>query len=204
MRRTDAMLVCGCCAEAYARGTEHACSTPPACRTQIERPDSPDTVMNFEAFDLAARVESDGLREDTACFCSDMRYGRGFDEPDMDMVKQGTKRIVASVVESIPNRLRPLLREGVTDDEVFERLQINPFDGLQTAAQEMNHASKNVPVLKTRIVQATAKHKIVSFRFADLLIRKLQHDKHFRRRCDKKSEQWKKGDKYRVAPTGRR
>ena len=62
--------------------------------------------------------------------------------------------------------------------------------------------ANNVPFIKPRVVQATAKHKVVSMPLAKLFERKLQHDAEYRKKCHKKSDKWKTGNFYRTMPTG--
>jgi len=153
--------------------------------------------------EFSARVAGDGLREDVANDLSYFRYERGFDETDIRVLKEAVGGWVDTIMATRAAVLRPLLRDGVNDAEIFEALKVNAFDGLATPSQEMRHASNNVPMLQPRAVQATKKHKVASFRLAKLYERKLQHDTAFRKWCVRKSEKWKTGEFYRTTPTGR-
>lgn len=191
-------LTCGLCGEHYDPQSHHSAHCRPIANLFVDKHSSSVTDADF-----AARVASDGLREDVACGLADMRYGRGFDEPDIRLVKERVSQWTAERDASLVALVRPLLSPEVADEDVHALFrEVDLFDGLRTAKQEMAHASKDVPCLKPRVVQATAKHKIVSFSMRDLLVRKLQHDTAFRKRCRFKSEQWKRGDKYRVVPSG--
>ena len=130
------------------------------------------------------------------------RYERGFDETDIRAIKTVVTEWVDDILASRATILRPMLRDNVGDARLLEALTVNPFEGLATPAQELKHASNSVPVLKPRAVQATQKHKVVSFRLASLFERKLQHDSQYRKQCVAKPKKWKKGELYRTMPTG--
>ena len=200
MLKSSRQTVCGLCGEQYDPQSTHAAHCRPIAK-QLLFSSPTSSVTDTE---ISTRVASDGLREDVACGLADMRYGRGFDEPDIRLVKERVSQWTAERDASMVALLRPLLSPEVAGADVLAVFRgVDLFDGLNTAKQEMAQASKDVPCLTPRVVQATAKHKIVSFSMRDLLVRKLQHDTAFRKRCKFKSDQWKRGDNYRVTPSGR-
>ena len=64
----------------------------------------------------------------------------------------------------------------------------------------MAHATANVPYLEPREVKIDSDCTVVSFDIGTLLIRKIQNDASFRKKCYAKSEKWKKGDAWKVEP----
>lgn len=193
--KSKAMPVCGSCGICYNPRDEHACQ---AVNVALERASSPNSILT----EFPTRVAGDGLREHIANDLSYFRYERGFDETDIREVKNCVTEWVDDILATRVAAIQPFLRSDVSKAELWERMQAKPFDGLATAAQEMKHAATNVPILKPRAVQATAKHKVVSFRLAQLFERKLQHDTAYRKFCRAKSNKWKRGEFYRTMPTG--
>lgn len=85
-----------------------------------------------------------------------------------------------------------------------QALEADVFDGLKTQKQETAYATENIPYLEPRHVDVGMKENVesvVSFDVADLLQRRLLHDKAFRQRVIAKSEEWKKGQKWCTQPS---
>ena len=86
-----------------------------------------------------------------------------------------------------------------------QALDTDVFDGLKTQKQEMAFATENIPYLEPRFVNLSLNDEnvepVVSFDVADLLQRRLLHDKAFRQRTIEKSEEWKKGHKWCTQPS---
>ena len=148
---------------------------------------------SLEAHTLCGIVAADLL---------ELRYEHGFDEPDIRNVKSMAKRWLSDAATLQAESIKPYLANGIPVAAVEGELRrINLFDQLETQKQEMAYAAANVPYLEPRVVEVSSKHKVASFDINELIIRKLQHEPHFRKRCIEKSEEWKRGDKWRVTPS---
>ena len=140
-------------------------------------------------------------RAATAMDLAVLRYEHGFTEPDVRKVKAFATSCVDDASADAHPRLAGLLRDGVSEADVEAALKVDLFSGLATPEQEMAHASKSVPMLTQRVVKISGKHSVCSHRLADMFIRKLQHDKAFRTRCQAKSNEWKTGRYWNQMPT---
>jgi hypothetical protein len=160
------------------------------------RGSSPTTILE----DFSVRATSDALTEEVAAGLADMRYGRGFDGPDILLVKEKINEWQQLHTERVEAIIEPFLKEGVKPQDIAQKLHCNFFDRLETAKQEDKYARKDVPYLEPRVVDVSRNCKVVSHDLVALLERKLQHDKAFRLKCRATSDRLKTGELYRVTP----
>ena len=74
------------------------------------------------------------------------------------------------------------------------------FDGLATSKQEFAWAKRNMPYIEPRVVNVGGKDEVISFNVASLLQRMLVHNAGFRKTCEDRSREWKKGEQWQVTP----
>ena len=184
-------VTCGRCGESYDPVGAHTCAAP---RTVVYA----DDVALAPIWDLS---ESHATRHRVALSLSVLRYEQGFLETDMHKVKEFTSECIHAANEDALVRLAHLLKPDASMADVRAALNTNIFDGLSTADQELAHASTGVPIINAREVVLSNKATVVSFRLADLFIRKLTHDKAFRKRVIAKSEEWKTGNNFEKRAT---
>ena len=191
-------VTCGRCGERYPSNHQHVCREVgrAICEDELSGCETP-TAPNVDVSAVQTR------KEQVAMSLSELRYEHAFEEPDVRKVKQFVSECVENVTVEVPVRVRHLLKDGVTEEEVMEALKVDVFSGLATAKEEMAHASERVPMLNQRVVQVSNNHSVCSHRLADMFIRKLQHDKNFRIKARAKSDQYKSGKYWRQMPTGR-
>jgi hypothetical protein len=139
------------------------------------------------------------LQEQVSWDLSGCRLEREFDDGDVRCVKQAAQGWYDLAVAGAAAELRPLLAPGVTYSQVTETLQKQLFKGLETAHKEETVLKKALPYVEPR-VSRMEQHEHVSFDLFDLLVRKLTHDKHFRKMVLQTSEKWKKGKMHRRMP----
>ena len=100
-----------------------------------------------------------------------------------------------------------LLAPGASPESVLEQLKPELFQGVETSRLEVAARKKEYRSLEPRVTDLSgrgcrdADHLVVSFSAVELLTQRLQQDSEFRRKCHAKSEEWKKGDRWRRPPT---
>jgi hypothetical protein len=130
---------------------------------------------------LDARTHHETLLQEQVCWdLSGFRLEREFDDTDVRQVKAAAQGWYETAVQAAFGELRPLLAPGVRESEVTAALQMNLFKGLETAHKEETAVKKSVPYLEPR-VSRMGQHEHCSFDVHDLIVRKLTHDKHFRK-----------------------
>ena len=85
--------------------------------------------------------------------------------------------------------------------EALESAGGQAFKGVETAAQENAHLKRNLPVLDVRTTDLGGDHRAVSVNVCDAIIRHLQESPAVFERTLEKSEEWKKGDKWKQLET---
>ena len=192
---------CDVCGRRYTNRGQHRrwCKAPDP---SLEPP--PPVAHEPVLPDIARMTLVDSIRSSMAADLLDMRYERGFNEADIEFVKSSVRAHNAEIAAAAPRLLQPYVRDDVSLSSIESVLQIDLFAGLKTAKQEMAQAKKDVPQLTPRVVdhKPNGKAKVVTFRMADMLMRMLKHDRHFRTQVLKKSEQWKQGHLWKKEPVG--
>lgn len=152
------------------------------------------------ALDIGCVISEETMRANVAGDLADMRFERGMDEPDIQMIKEKVRAWELELNETRVSQLRSLVREGVTDEELHSLLDFDIFKGLATTRQELAYAKRNLPYIEPRINMITKTDIVVSFAVSDLIVRKMQHDMKFRQTVLAKSNEWKRGDKWCKPP----
>ena len=144
----------------------------------------------------------DALKSDIAADLAKMRYGRGFDEPDLALVKASVADWQTQYAERMRGMLQPFLKEGVSADTVMQHISYEFFAGLETPKLEWAYAKADVPYIEPRVVNVTRNARVVSFDLGELIERKLQHSKRFRQQMQEMSDLLKSGELYLKPPSG--
>jgi hypothetical protein len=187
--------VCKDCGESYKDLARHEASCAGVCE-----PCSPGKLPKptFVIDDvLHARA---GLQEEVASDLCDLRHQRGLDEVDIRHVKSAVRSWDSMANDVREQRLKPYLSHGVTPEMLDEILNVDIFEGLATSKQEFARAKTSTPYIEPRVVNVGGKDEVISFDVASLLHRKLAHDARFRRTCEARSREWKRGEHWRVTP----
>ena len=140
------------------------------------------------------------LLDDVAGDLCDLRHQRGLDEVDIRHIKAAVNGWNDLANDIRAERLQPFLRPGVSLDAVKEILSVDMFDGLATSKQEFAWAKRNMPYIEPRVVNVGGKDEVISFNVASLLQRMLVHNAGFRKTCEDRSREWKKGEQWQVTP----
>ena len=74
----------------------------------------------------------------------------------------------------------------------------NVFKGVETAKQEKAYLKSTLAMLETRVADLGEGHSVVSVNALDAIERQLQEDSDVREAVIAKSEEWKKGDKWKT------
>jgi hypothetical protein len=204
---TPGFLPCPDCGKSYKdlvmHMSLHSCEAhEPAV---INRPPAGAQPINEDAtgaLSFAVLVSQDALREELSAAMLDARYEHGFDNTDIEITKTITKVCVAHILGNAHLRLGPLLKPGTSASQVAEALgnMASVFDGLDTKAQEMRHATASVPYIKPREVKIDDECTVTSLDPFDLIKRRLQNDAVWRKKVMDKSDVWKLGNKWRQPP----
>jgi hypothetical protein len=154
---------------------------------------------------LAHELANNNLQDLVCNDLTELRLDHGQGNADIARLK----RMVSSWVEehnrTAHDALQPLLRKGVTPEQVQTALgTISIFNGMETAATELARAKEGCAYVEPRVVQLSDEKddKVVSFSVKDLIARDLQESKSVRQQLLKTSDRLKTGECYRKMPEG--
>ena len=140
------------------------------------------------------------IRHQVACDLADLRFEHGLSDEGIMFVRKATRHWLGlrRKVEKV------ILAEQITDptqlESALNAMDVDLFDGLATAKQEMAEMKRTVPYIEPRRV-VIDDESIVSFDVGELITRRLQNNPKFLARCEMKSDEWKLGLKHRVSPS---
>lgn len=139
--------LCDACGARFTQLRQHF-RQHPACRLQIEGSDDDESDIGDSCTPaqllptqrlggLAANAAADCRREQVATDLSHLRFEHGLDSPAILFVKDSTERWLEHQMRSALQKLKPLLREGVSRQQAAEAIRLDLFEGLDTAKQEL-------------------------------------------------------------------
>ena len=196
---------CPHCLRPYRSLTRHWRHFP-LCAAKFAQAPPVDTSSIELHSSLARRTAHDELQYQVAWDLSELRYERGFSSADIDRIRGmvGDWDAVRNAGAHSRLGVGGLLAPGVEPEAVADALELNPFEGLDSAAHERSFAVQNMPYLEPRQVNLGTRQRkevVVSFRMADTLQRLLANNKEVRHHVLRKSDHWKEGRMHRVTPT---
>lgn len=200
------VYTCDACGQHYKKLSQHFVQHP-TCRLQILGSDDEDTheeVTPLKPPSSLAAACAEGVRRDWVSndLC-DLRYEHGLDGPAIACVKTASRRWLDLAARAVMPQLKPLLRDGVSGETALATLlAFDLFADLENPKKEAAYMRQNLPYLEPRVVSLEKDGDVVSFDVGDLLVRKLQNDPNFRKRCIAKSDEWKLGEHWQEAPSG--
>ena len=196
--------ICVRCAQPYVDFSQHTRRHPecsPCVSPVVE--DVMPPALQAMPWEFASSLEM--LMDQVAQDLMAMRYEHGFSEPDIEITKRAAERWIkgACSVAALQLMKTELLAPSTTIENLKTALSVDIFHGLQTKAQELAAAKREVPYLEPRVVYPDGNGKgepIVSFDQAEIYFRRLNHDTAFRKKIVAKSDELKTGTKYQVQP----
>jgi len=194
---------CVCCGVGYNDLCKHFLAHPECVPDEQHGYDtlSDDDCALVDDDDFAIDAFADDeLAASVAWDLATMRYQLGFDPADIAEVKRAAGAWVDDYASGASRKLRPLLRPGVDQKIVNEIFSPNLFAGIETEKKEIAHMKKMLPFLEPRVVSLGVGADVASYSMIDLLERRLQNDKSFRKTVVASSDRWKTGDRYQVKP----
>jgi hypothetical protein len=158
-----------------------------------------------ELGELEELLQDDAARQ-VANALAHLRYERGFQRPDVQAAKAFAKVVAKRTRQDAFHELKDLLRSGVERsdvDEALEAAQLKAFRGVETVAQEQAYLRRTLPMLHPRLAELGEGHRVVTVSVLDAVIRLLQMHKGVRDHTIAKSEEWKRGDKWKQPEMGK-
>ena len=154
-------------------------------------PEAPSQVQLMLERDSGAFEVAEGLAE--------LRYNRNMNNPQVEAAKQLAHVAAKRSREQAFGQLQHLLRPGVSAADVEAALAAaNPFEGVKTRKTETAVLKQHYPLLETRVTNLGDGHRVVGVNAVDAIIRLLRENVEVRRQMIAKSEEWKRGDEWRV------
>ena len=154
-------------------------------------PEAPSQVQLMLERDSGAFEVAEGLAE--------LRYNRNMNNPQVEAAKQLAHVAAKRSREQAFGQLQHLLRPGVSAADVEAALAAaNPFEGVKTRKTETAVLKQHYPLLETRVTNLGDGHRVVGVNAVDAIIRLLRENAEVRRQMIAKSEEWKRGDEWRV------
>ena len=101
---------------------------------------------------LATQVARDCLREQLGSDLHDLRFQHKMDNAGIALVKEQAAGWMTSAGEQQANALAPLLKDGVSREDVLRRLHVPLFQGLETAKLEFANMKRGTPYIEPRLV----------------------------------------------------
>ena len=207
-------FICDHCGREYQDLAAHL-RWHPECDDDGDMPELHEDSDDYDfedGFDLEAAQDAfEGMRERNdlkdlvALDLADERLEHGNGNADVDRLKRKVDAWVKERDASAHLALKPLLRPGVTAEQVQAALGSRGiFEGIETAKTEMAYTKQRVPYIEPRVVQLSEDKDdtIVSFDIGELLERDLQSNANLRRRMIETSDRLKTGELYRKVPDG--
>ena len=211
---------CDCCTKSYVSWAQHVRRNP-ACLTALQvgvLPAPLPTLPSLEFLgntsldirhlwtsDTSLDISIETLQDQVARDLMDLRYKHGLSEPDIMHVKEACRRWSCEIATVTSQQLLAagLIVPGATLENLRVAVNVNVFDGLETKEQEFAAAKRNLPYLEPRVVYPDGDktgEPIVSFDLAELYYRRLNHDTAFRKKVVAKSDELKRGNKFKKHP----
>ena len=205
--------VCLCeeCGQPY-KSLAHHLYYNPECEIDEDLPElvendhsESDDELDLEVPPPSSCTPSASVRAQIAVDLSMLRNKLGLGDSDIHLLKKVVQGWHDELTDEVVKDLQPYIRKGhsTAQDAVAAVARRKVFTGMATAAQEARIVDQVVPPLKAREVRIDGDRRSVvgSFRVADIIERKLQHDRAFRQRVLQRSDHYKSGDGFQREPT---
>ena len=194
---------CDGCGSTYVDLCAHVRENPDCLDCAV-----PDAIWDSYSYDeplpddepLPAHRLSDALKGRIAFDCLTMRQEFGLSETQMRRLKGFVQEWHDEANEELgiqpPSAVAALHGDGASQPQTL-------FDGIRSEKTELSRAKLDVPCLEPREAHLSEEpgDVVVSFRVADLIHRKLQHDAAFRKRVLERSDYFKSGVDFEKTPT---
>ena len=186
----------------------------PGCRARSI--DAPEVVFDSgpqfsDSMDVEYDIQAAERRRRLADVLSECRYEKCWSNADVAHLKRSFGDMYSAASLKAYDALQPLLRSGVTGDDVhstLDRVGSSAFQGIETRELELASSRNDVPYLEPRVVSlapgSALIDQVVSFSLKDLLIRDLQNDPVVRQHTLKKSDEYKLGKNWCAIRAARR
>ena len=159
--------VCIECGEGYNDLASHYRWNPECMPCDVSDSDDDDdeeACVRAEALEMTQdRLASDSLRSQVAFDLCTFRTKMGFDSTDIAEVKRAARSWCDELLNGACARLRPLLRPGVSAQQVEAALSRDIFAGLATAKQEEAFVKNDVAFIEPRVVKLGDNEDVASF-----------------------------------------
>mgnify|MGYP006879006733 FL=1 len=196
---------CPCCGNLYANLAQHN-RWSERCRARslaLEASDNEDTPAHESDAALDALLD-DAAACDIADGLASLKYERSFKRPDVVAAKDFAGIVGKRTREIAFESLQGLLRPDITRsefDECMQAAEAKSFNGIATEAQEMAYLKRTLPMLDVRTADLGEDHRVVTVSAIDATIRLIQEHPAVCKAMIAKSEEWKKGDKWKQTET---
>lgn len=142
-------------------------------------------------------LEEMKLQEQVASDLAALRFEHGLKETAISAVKEAVRKWIP-LAQSVEQACAPSQADATGQEQPKP---VDVFAGLATATQELGHMQCDVASLTARTTELP-EGKVVSHDLGEMITRHLVHDTAYRKQCEAKSDEWKKGDRYRTLPKG--
>jgi hypothetical protein len=204
-------FVCDECEERYISLSQHLrqnpCCAHPNLVSDSDSDDGDDTdtysPRRYRETLESTGKPSAGLTARIAMDLATLRNNLDIGREDMRVLKQTVQEWFDQDRMEVSLALQPDMKAGKSVESIQATMARDMFAGISTDKLERAKVKELAPVVEPREVHLSDERgdTVVSFRVADLIERRLQHDPAFRRRVLERSEYYKSGVDYCTPPT---
>ena len=195
--------VCDCCGATFKNFERHVQQNPDCLPALVEVDSDTDDEEDLPLELATQPVISDGLQGRIAFDLLTMRQEFGLTEANVRLLKNLVQGWHDEAQLELAGQLAGHTKGAGAMSILDAASRRSLFAGIATEKSELSRSKRDIPYLEPReaTLSDEAGDVVVSFRVADLLARKLQHDSAFRRAVIERSDYYTAGTDFQKPPT---